>query len=131
MPTERRTKQQEAIERVIGASRRPLSPVEVLARARRQSDSLSLATVYRSLKRLEEAGSIARVEIAGQPTRFESARAASLHHHHFVCRGCDRVFDIPGCVRGVEGIAPKGFRVESHEIVLFGLCDECGGRPDD
>lgn len=127
MPTERRTKQQEAIERTINASKRPLSPGEVLARARRASDSLSLATVYRTLKRLEAAGSIARVEIAGQPSRFESHRAASLHHHHFVCRGCDRVFDIPGCAHGVEGLAPRGFTVESHEIVLFGVCDKCAG----
>lgn len=125
MAAERRTKQQQAIERVVGASQRPLSPGEVLARARREIASLSLATVYRALRRLEDAGAIARVEIAGQPTRFESARAASQHHHHFVCRGCDRVFDIPGCVRGVEAIAPAGFRVESHEIVLSGLCDKC------
>lgn len=127
MPTERRTKQQQAIERVINASKRPLSPGEVLAHAQRQSESLSLATVYRALKRLEEDGTIARVEIAGQPTRFESERAASQHHHHFVCRGCDRVFDIPGCAHGVEGLAPAGFRVESHEIVLFGLCEQCAG----
>jgi len=128
MPTERRTKQQEAIERTINASKRPLSPGEVLARARRASDSLSLATVYRSLKRLEAQGVIAKVEIAGQPARFESHRAASLHHHHFVCRACDRVLDIPGCAHGIEGLAPPGFRVESHEIVLFGLCDRCGGE---
>lgn len=127
MPGERRTKQQEAIEKTIGASKRPLSPGEVLARARRVSESLSLATVYRALRRMEDDGAIVRVEIAGQPTRFESHRAASEHHHHFVCRGCDRVFDIPGCALGVESMAPKGFRVESHEIVLFGLCDWCGG----
>ena len=123
MPAERRTKQQQAIQRAITASKRPLSPGEVLARARRSSPTLSLATVYRGLKRLEDEGAIARVEIPGQPTRFESQRAASQHHHHFVCRVCDRVYDIPGCAPGVDGLAPKGFRVESHEIVLFGVCD--------
>lgn len=125
MTTERRTRQQAAIERVIGASKRPLSPGEVLARATRTSPSLSLATVYRALKRLEAEDAIVRVEIPGQPTRFESHRAASTHHHHFVCRGCDRVFDIPGCARGVESLAPPGFSVDSHEIVLFGVCDRC------
>jgi Fur family ferric uptake transcriptional regulator len=125
MAAERRTKQQAAIERAVTASQRPLSSGEVLARARRTSPTLSLATIYRTLKRLEADGAIARVEIAGQPTRFESHRAASTHHHHFVCRECDRVLDIPGCARGVEGLAPAGFTVDSHEIVLFGLCDQC------
>ncbi len=127
MPAERRTTQQEAIERTIAGSDRPLSPGEVLTRARRSSPTLSLATVYRALKRLEDGGAIARVEIPGQPTRFESRHAANEHHHHFVCRVCERVYDIPGCPAGVETLAPPGFRVESHEIVLFGLCDQCEG----
>lgn len=126
MPAERRTKQQAAIERTITASQRPLSPGEVLARARRASPTVGLATVYRTLKRLETEGIIARVEIPGQPTRFESQHAASTHHHHFVCRVCDRVFDMPGCASGVESLAPAGFAVDSHEIVLFGTCEECG-----
>jgi len=126
MPAERQTKQQVAIERAITASTRPLSPGEVLAHARRTSPTVSLATVYRTLKRLESEGAIARVEIPGHPTRFESHHAASTHHHHFLCRVCDRVFDIPGCAQGVESLAPVGFVVDSHEIVLFGTCERCG-----
>lgn len=125
----RRTKQQAAIERVIGQSERPLSPGEILAKARRQIPGLSLATVYRGLRRLEEEGLASKVEIPGQPPRFESRRAAVEHHHHFVCQSCDRVYDIPGCAHGIEEVAPPGFRVESHEIVLFGRCDKCSADP--
>jgi Fur family ferric uptake transcriptional regulator len=121
----RQTKQQAAIDRVIAQSDRPLGPGEILAKARRQIPSLSLATVYRALRRLEESGSAARVEIPGQPPRYESRLAAGTHHHHFVCQACDRVYDIPGCARGIEALAPAGFTVESHEIVLFGRCDKC------
>jgi Fur family transcriptional regulator, ferric uptake regulator len=121
----RQTKQQAAIGRVITHSDRPLSPGEILAKARRQIPTLSLATVYRALRRLEQSGSASKVEIPGQPPRFESRLAAGKHHHHFVCGTCDRVFDIPGCVRGVEALAPAGFSVESHEIVLFGRCGAC------
>lgn len=123
----RQTKQQAAIDRVIAHSARPLSPGEILAKARRQIPTLSLATVYRTLRRLEESGSAARVEIPGQPPRFESRLAAGTHHHHFVCQVCDRVYDIPGCARGIEALAPAGFTVESHEIVLFGRCGACVG----
>lgn len=125
MPHPRQTKQQAAIGRVIAQSDRPLSPGEILARARRQLPTLSLATVYRALHRLESEGAAARVEIPGRPPRFESHKAADRHHHHFVCRVCERVYDIPGCARGVEDLAPSGFTVEAHEIVLFGRCEQC------
>lgn len=128
MPPGRQTKQQTAIDRVIAQSDRPLSPGEILVKARRQIPSLSLATVYRALRRLEEDGMASKVEIPGQPPRFESRRAAGTHHHHFVCQCCDRVFDIPGCVRGVESLAPPGFAVETHEIVLFGRCGACAAK---
>lgn len=122
---ERQTRQQAAIERAITRSERPLSPVELLGAARRQTPTLSLATVYRALRRLEVGGLVARVDIPGQGTRYESRLAAQTHHHHFVCQMCERVFDVPGCARGVEKLAPAGFTVESHEIVLYGRCDAC------
>jgi Fur family ferric uptake transcriptional regulator len=125
----RQTKQQAAIDRVVAESERPLSPGEILAKARRRIPGLSLATVYRGLRRLEIEGLAAKVEIPGQPPRFESRRAAVQHHHHFVCQACDRVYDIPGCAGGIDQLAPPGFQVESHEIVLFGRCDKCA-RPD-
>ena len=121
----RSTPQQSAIANVLHKSGRPLSPGEVLAGARGAVPGLSLATVYRALKRLQEDGEIARVEIPGQPPRYESKAAAAHHHHHFVCRVCDRVFDIEGCAAGLESLGPAGFVVESHEVVLYGLCRSC------
>ncbi|MBK7405678.1 MAG: transcriptional repressor [Phycisphaerales bacterium] len=122
---ERQTQQQAAIERVISRAGRPLSPAELLALARVQIPSLSLATVYRALRRLEGLGHVSRVELPGHGSRYESRAAAQTHHHHFVCHGCERVFDVPGCAPDVERLAPAGFRVESHEIVLYGRCRSC------
>jgi Fur family ferric uptake transcriptional regulator len=47
------------------------------------------------------------------------------HHHHFLCRACDEVFDIHGCAEGVAKLAPPGFDLQGHEITLYGQCSDC------
>jgi hypothetical protein len=29
---------------------------------------------------------------------------------------------------GMESLLPKGFRLESHDLLLMGLCAKCGSR---
>ncbi len=122
---ERNTKQRDAIRTVFEKSDRPLSPQEIHERADRAAPGLSLATVYRAVKGMLEDGSIVTVELPGQPPRYEPAGLD--HHHHFQCRSCGKVFDIEGCPGRLDGLAPEGFVVESHEITLSGLCAGCAG----
>ena len=61
------------------------------------------------------------VEIPGQLPRYE--RSNKGHHHHFVCR-CGGVFELARCLAGVKDGAPR-FRVEDHEIILYGTCEAC------
>ncbi|MHC4960338.1 MAG: Fur family transcriptional regulator [Planctomycetota bacterium] len=119
----RATPQREAIRQAIEAADRPLSPQEILGLAQRDVPQLGIATVYRSVKALLEEGWVREVELPGAPSRYEVAD--KRHHHHFHCRQCDRVFDLHGCPPGVGGLAPQGFAVESHEIILYGVCREC------
>jgi len=119
----RKTKQREAIRRALLRAERPLSPEELLTEAQRSVETLSLATVYRPLRSLEESGFLRPVAIPDRAPRYE--RSGREHHHHFCCRSCDRVFDVPGCPGNVEEIAPDGFDVDGHEVVLYGRCDSC------
>ena len=126
MPTPtRQTRQQTAIREAFLASDRPLSPQEVLTAASVGAAGIGLATVYRHLKALVESGWLTPVELPGQPPRYELG--GKRHHHHFHCRACGRVFDIPGCPGPLAASAPKGYEVEDHEITLYGRCPECAG----
>ena len=120
---ERSTRQRSAIRAAIDLSERPLSPQEVLDAAQADVVGLGLATVYRNLKLLLEAGEIASVTLPGDSPRYESARHA--HHHHFQCTQCQRVFDVHQCPGNLSQLAPKGFTVEHHELTLYGRCNEC------
>jgi Fur family ferric uptake transcriptional regulator len=123
---ERATRQRSAIRAAIAAARRPLTPQEVLDEARGTVAGLGLATVYRNLKLLVAEGAIEIITLPGEPTRYEAAGAA--HHHHVQCTRCRRVFDMPGCPGDLRRLAPRGFRVEGHEVTLYGRCSDCNKR---
>jgi len=120
---ERATRQNTAIRDVIEAAGRPLTPAEVLDEARRHVAALGLATVYRNLKALVDAGAIQVVTLPGEVPRYEAARTG--HHHHFRCDTCQKVFDVHACPGDLSGLAPPGFSVARHEITLYGQCSEC------
>ena len=120
---ERATRQNTAIRAAIEAAGRPLSPTEVLDEARRHVAALGLATVYRNLKSLVDAGAIQVVTLPGEVARYEVAQRG--HHHHFRCDVCQRVFDVLECPGDLAGLAPPGFAVARHEITLYGRCSDC------
>jgi len=122
---ERDTKQRRAIREIFTRERRPLSTDEVLAAGRRLVPSLGIATVYRNINSLADEGWIHSVELPGEPARYE--RCGKPHHHHFMCRGCGLAFDVAACPEDVERLAPAGFTVDSHDLVLYGHCPACRG----
>lgn len=120
---ERKTPQRTAIEQVFRQENRPLGIEEILRSGRKIVESLNQATIYRNLKLLVEKGWLEQINHPALGTLYE--RSGKGHHHHFHCRVCDRVFELPGCVLNVQEAAPTGFVTEDHEIFLFGVCPSC------
>ena len=119
----RRTKQRTSSDDVIGSAHGPMSALEILTTAKRTLAGLGLATVYRTIKSMCEAGVLVEVDVPGEAPRFE--RAGKSHHHHFLCRKCGRLFEVDGCPGDLTSLTPKGFTLESHELTLLGLCGMC------
>jgi len=123
---ERATRQRDAIKLVIQAAKRPLSPAEVLEGARAAVPALGMATVYRNLKLLVAEGIVQVITLPGESPRYEIRESA--HHHHFQCTTCRRVYDVPGCPGNLRRLAPRGFRVDHHDVTLYGRCSDCGTK---
>lgn len=120
---ERSTRQRAAIRAAVDHAARPLLAQEVLELAQQDVPGLGLATVYRNLKSLVEVDELQVVQLPGENPRYE--RAGHQHHHHFQCRGCQRVFDVHACPGNLARLAPAGFSVQDHELTLYGLCASC------
>lgn len=87
-----------------------------------------LATIYRTLGSLEEAGILRRCEFGDGSARYELSGEEEHHHHHIVCRGCKRVevVDDPAIEALFEKLVRKhGFRDASHHLEFFGTCPRC------
>jgi Fur family ferric uptake transcriptional regulator len=92
-----------------------------------QGESVSLATVYRNLGALAEAGEVDALAAPGGETRYRRCRRTE-HHHHLVCRRCGRTVEV--AETAVERWAAQtarrhGFTDVSHAIELHGTCEAC------
>ena len=122
---QRKTQQRDAILQVLSEAPGPLSVAEIHQRAGEKLESLGIATVYRTLKLLQEGEQIQPVILPSGESRFESAQHG--HHEHFQCRSCSQVFDVHTCSlpRARGATLPGGFVVEDHELTFYGTCPQC------
>jgi Fe2+ or Zn2+ uptake regulation protein len=117
----RSTRQRRLLAELVASRRGGFTADELWDAARRVGPRVSLATVYRTLGLLEEAGQVRRLE-AGRFIRCEPG-----HHHHLVCVSCGSVEDTDLCAAPAvaEGERRHGFVVQRHEADLYGLCERC------
>jgi Fe2+ or Zn2+ uptake regulation protein len=81
---------------------------------------ISLGTVYRNLEFLEEKGQIK--EIAAEIKRFDGDLT---EHHHFICKNCQRIFDVFKKFAGLKLKKTKLGKVQNYQIYFYGLCQKC------
>lgn len=83
--------------------------------------TLSRTTVYNTLKVLCDAGLVKPLHIDIRNQRFDGC---TTPHHHFLCRQCGKVVDIPASTSDPK--LPGGeVNVEHTEICYYGICNEC------
>lgn len=120
------TRQREVILDVLRDAGRPLTREEILRLGRQRIDRLGSATVDRAIREMTAEFYIIGVEFPGQPRRYELP--ADAEHPHFICRRCDRVFDLPIAMQLPEISPPKGFSVTGGEVIYTGTCPACQGK---
>ena len=111
-----------AIVAALVAADRLQTPEQILAEARSEAPSTSLATVYRTLERLDAAGRIKRATMATGAVGY--AYCGGGHHDHAICTRCGRVVRVDSCAASAWQ-PPAGFRVASHDLNFYGTCEAC------
>ena len=89
-------------------------------------DRMGLATVYRALQAMVEAGEVDTLRTAEGEAAFR--KCSDGHHHHLVCRNCGAAQEIAAEVVEIwaaEVAKRHGFTDVAHEVELYGLCAEC------
>jgi Fur family ferric uptake transcriptional regulator len=95
-------------------------------RLRRRRDPIGLATVYRTLGLLAEAGIVDTLSHHRGELCYRVCGAG--HHHHLVCTDCHRVIELGDCDLDewlVRRAAAHGFSVAEHRLEVSGRCAAC------
>jgi len=119
----RMTKQRMAILNSLKKSERPLYVEEILTKASEETPRINLSTVYRTIKMLVKEEKVSSIELPGDKKCYEIP--AEKHRHYFLCDGCEKIYFIHDCPKGLSKIVPKGFHVRKHAITFSGFCMNC------
>jgi len=129
-PAARTTRQGRAIEQVLADADAFLSAQEIYTKLRDGGDTVGLATVYRHLQRLGEAGRLDAVKDADDQLVYRRCDTAR-HHHHLVCRSCRRSDELESAEVeqwAATQAAHRGYSDVEHTVEIFGICADCRAR---
>ena len=92
---------------------------------KKTNPNISLATVYRNLNQLADAGIIKRIDGLESSVHYDH----NTHkHYHFICDKCKRIYDVSAEIAPdieIKTHAETGFVILDHEVTFHGLCDKC------
>ena len=123
----KQTKQRKQIvERFIGMKEH-LSAEELHEAVRKDGHNIGLATIYRTLNLLADAG-LAEQKSFGEGRFVYEINTPGTHHDHLICLSCGLVIEFEN--DEIEKLQDKvaaqhQFKLASHRLDLFGHCSNC------
>ena len=94
---------------------------------RTQIPNLSMGTVYRNLRLLEELGKVRRVTSFQGTERYD---AICSDHVHFLCGSCGLLRDVENThteeIRAALSLE-EGYQIGKLDLTITGTCPDCAG----
>jgi Fur family ferric uptake transcriptional regulator len=109
-----------------------ISAKELYGKASRRNESISLATVYRTLQLFKELGLVEERRLGQLYCHYEMKD--STEHQHLLCRSCGKVieFESPLIRKLVETLKQEhGFNLTKIELYMEGYCQQCTKQASD
>jgi Fur family ferric uptake transcriptional regulator len=109
-----------------------ISAKELYRLANKKNESISLATVYRTLQLFKELGLIEERRLGQMYCHYEMKESAE--HQHLVCRSCGKVieFESPLFNQLAEELQRDySFILKKIEVCMEGYCQDCAKDAED
>jgi len=122
----RLTPQRRLVLEILEKSQGHIDAETLYERAKAHDPNISLATVYRTLAVLKEAGLVQEHRLGENHGHFEPTQATP--HYHFTCIGCRQVieFETPAVAEAVQSLTDReGVQVMNIHLSLTGYCSNC------
>lgn len=122
----RLTSHRVALARLLSVSEGHPNASTLYKKLQAQFPTISLATVYKTLALLKENGEVLEI-VLQEDSHYDGNKPYS--HPHLVCTSCHKIFDgdeISATEVLKKEIEDKfGFVIQRHQIVYYGLCQNC------
>ncbi|MDD5953450.1 MAG: Fur family transcriptional regulator [Oscillospiraceae bacterium] len=102
-------------------------PKDVYSYVQERDKTIGLATVYRTLKMLEDMDLLNKIYLMGMQEDHEMEHGKK-HHYHLICLKCGSIMDINDTVLGDIPSHIKrdyGFETTQIKMSIYGLCEDC------
>lgn len=128
------TSQREALLRTMYENSEHFSPEQLCAKLKESfgEDSIGIATVYRTLNLLEEAGMVTSISFGAAGKKYELANKP--HHDHLICKKCGKIIEFSNDLIEKEQILIAkryNFKLDGHIQQLYGRCAACANQEDE
>lgn len=130
MENRRNTRQKQLILSVLNEAGQPLTAGDIYERAVKLQPTIAKSTVYRNLETMLSRGEVLHGWLENGES-FYSTVQGHQHKHFMICKGCNRMLDLPECPLGdiERKIADtSGFKITDHVIQIYGYCKDCANR---
>lgn len=123
----RYTTQRDLIAMVFFRVRSHISLEDLYRRVKRLQPATGYATVYRTMRLLEESGLAVTRQFGDGQTRYENLPQGG-HHDHLICLKCSKIVEFRN--QHIEDLQNEtasryGFSVVSHKLEIYGYCSDC------
>jgi Fur family ferric uptake transcriptional regulator len=125
-PGRRDTRQRRLLRDQLSRQEAFVSAQQMYDDLRASGDRVGLATVYRTLQAMTEAGELDVLRSDDGEVLYR--QCGPQHHHHLVCRSCGVTVEVDGPAVekwAVKAAETHGFTEVRHVVELFGLCAAC------
>ena len=123
----RLTSQRQAIIDSVFSTEEHFTAEQLLDWARRRDQSVSRATVYRTLPLLTESGFVREMDFGKDHKFYDPNYADHPHHSHIICQDCDKIVEFESKrIEKLETLITQrlGFAVKSQRLQITATCEE-------
>lgn len=123
----KQTKQRKLIVSHFLSMKAHIDAEELYEKVRSEGQNIGLATIYRTLNLLRDAGLVEQNSFADGRAVFEIIEPGN-HHDHIICTECGKVVEFENSK--IEELQRQvalenGFLLTSHRLDLYGCCEAC------
>lgn len=122
------TLQRELILKYLYKSKKHLTPELLYNEIKLDAPELNIgiATIYRTLTLLEDAGFVTSISLGKQGKKYELANKE--HHDHMICTNCGKIIEfIDEEIEARQSKIAKQYQFQmlDHSMQIYGLCRQC------